>query len=546
MLDGTITMLDGTQLSDDNTPPPKAVELSRFGGSSLLTSPPSTSRGSPDGGLSPLDATALLCTWSTSSSNVMYPFTFGVLGVAGGPALMLAAFAVNWQCTRWTVRAARRTGAKTLGDLGDHLWGAKGRLFLEGSQVLFQQLFLPVALVLSAQTTQSLLTWGCNGSAVLSFVVLGFALGMSPLSQRLQHSVGLAYVSIALILMQTVCIVWDVSATPPPRALVDGAEAGAPYSNRWEWVVGVGNGGGQHDVRYQWHNVAAALGVFIYSCLPNCIAVETQAALRHGSPLAMDRAVDASFMFYVAVYLATGLPAVLGAWGGDIPIPVTSVMRNDPAGILAKAILVYSTMLDFVLASVTVNRFLVVRHFDPSFFREDSEASAPNPALACAVTATRRRERLLRWAWFSLPSLLVATAMALLVPRLESLTGLLNSITGTTVQITAVVLCLYMAPQGAQVVDCGEEEEEEGGQGSTHELSSSSSSSHSSSSSSSSSSSKQPAVSTATSALSLRRRYAAIGTYGAALTILIFSEALYSIIFLTDYSAENFWCDVVG
>ena len=497
-------------------------------------------------GLSPLDATALLCTWSTSSSNVMYPFTFGVLGVAGGPALMLVAFAVNGQCTRWTVRAARRTGARTLGDLGDHLWGAKGRLLLEGSQILFQQLFLPVALVLSAQATQSLLAWDCNGSAVLCFVALGFALGASPLSQRLQHSVGLAYVSIALILVQTTCIAWAVSATPPPRTLDgprDEAEAaGAPFSSRWEWVVGAGNGDGQHAARYQWHNVAAALGVFIYSCLPNCIAVETQAALRPGAPRrAMDSAVDASFAFYIAIYLATGLPAVLGAWGADVPIPVTSVMRNDPAGVLTKLILVYSTMLDFVLASVTVNRFLVARHFDPAFFRDGEASATVTPA-----TAAYRRDRALRWAWYSLPSLLVAMAFALLIPRLESLTGLLNSITGTTVQLTAVVLCLYMAPQGAEVVDSGEEEEEEeeeeGGQGSTRFYSSSSISS--SSGGGSNSHSKQPASSTATSAISLRRRYAVIGTYGGALTALIFSEALYSIVFLTDYSAENFWCDV--
>ena len=40
-------------------------------------------------------AAVLLMTWSTSSSNVMYPWTFGVLGVIGGPLLMLAAFAIN-------------------------------------------------------------------------------------------------------------------------------------------------------------------------------------------------------------------------------------------------------------------------------------------------------------------------------------------------------------------------------------------------------------------------------------------------------------------
>jgi hypothetical protein len=310
--------------------------------------------------LSLLDATALLCTWSTSSSNVMYPFVFGVLGVVGGPLIMIIAFAINWQCTRWTVQAARSTGARTLGDLGNHLWGSMGRHLFEGSQMLFQQLFLPVALVLSAQSLQSLFQWHCNGSAILCFVALGAILGTS-LSQKLEHSVGLAYCSIALILVQTFCIVWAVSATKAPHGVTYKDDDDNDYSSRFEYFIGAGNENGEHRERYSWYNVAAALGVFIYSCLPNCIVVETMAALKDDIPRQrMDTAVDASFAFYVAIYLITGLPSVIG-WGGDIPIPISSVMRNDAAGILTKLILIYSTMLDFVLASVTVNRFLVSR-----------------------------------------------------------------------------------------------------------------------------------------------------------------------------------------
>jgi hypothetical protein len=489
--------------------------------------------------LSLLDATALLCTWSTSSSNVMYPFVFGVLGVGGGPALMFAAFAVNWQCTRWTVRAARLTGARTLGDLGDHLWGAKGRWCLEGSQMLFQQLFLPVALVFSAQSLQSLLGWGCNGNAILCFVGLGFFL-TTTLSQSLGHSVGLAYGSIALIVVQTACIVWAVTATPPPPGLDhDDDNEDKGYSSRWEWLVGAGNGDGQHEERYQWHNVAAALGVFIYSCLPNCIAVETMASLKPGVDRArMEQAVDVSFAFYVFIYLLTGLPAVIGGWGGDIPIPISGVMRNDFAGVLTKLILIYSTMLDFVLASVTVNRFLVARYFNPAFFKGGAKppaldaAAAPTSWLSrCAAAAPARDQHRVQWMYYSLPSLVLATLMALLIPRLESLTGLLNSITGTTVQVTAVVLCLFMAP-GGHIVSGGDAEGEGGGQQSDSQAVAATAAA--------------AAVTSAGSMCSLRQRYAAIGVYGVGLTVLIFSEAVYSIVYLTDYSAEDFWCEVVG
>ena len=56
--------------------------------------------------ISLLSAFMMLTTWSTSSSNVLYAFTFGVLGVLGGPMLMLGAFLINWHATRWTVEAA--------------------------------------------------------------------------------------------------------------------------------------------------------------------------------------------------------------------------------------------------------------------------------------------------------------------------------------------------------------------------------------------------------------------------------------------------------
>ena len=112
----------------------------------------------------------ILTTWSTSSSNVLYPFTFGVLGVVGGPILMLLAFAIAYTATIWTVRSARAVGAKTFGELGFALAGKNGRILFEGSQILFQQLFLPVAIVLCTGAAQSLAQGtefaSCNGNVV--------------------------------------------------------------------------------------------------------------------------------------------------------------------------------------------------------------------------------------------------------------------------------------------------------------------------------------------------------------------------------------------
>ena len=114
------------------------------------------------------------------------------------------------------------------------------------------------------------------------------------------------------------------------------------------------------------------------------------------------------------------MPAVL-RWGGDLAQPLA--VSNSVAGVFVKLVLIFGTLLDFVLASTTVNRW-TMRLFDPEF---DYKWTLKNG---------------LQWAKVSLPSAIVAVCMALFIPRLASLTGLLNSIAGATVQITAIPLCL--------------------------------------------------------------------------------------------------------
>ena len=81
-------------------------------------------------------------------------------------------------------------------------------------------------------------------------------------------------------------------------------------------------------------------------------------------------------------------------------------------------------VLDFILASTTVNRW-VMRVVGPPGF--DYSWTASNAIV---------------WAKLSIPSSVLAVCMALFIPRLQSLTGLLNSIAGATLQITAVPAAL--------------------------------------------------------------------------------------------------------
>lgn len=334
-----------------------------------------------------------------------------------------------------------------------------GQFIFEGSQILFQQLFLPVAIVLCAGSVQSLAggetTSGeqgdgdvsshfadCNGNVALLFTVVAFDLVQ--VSRQLESVTALAYVSSALNVLMTLAIAIEVctQAAPATVAAPSSADIGA-YSGlnntaynsdtvapmaaangqeretaSYELFVGMGH----HPARYHWSSILGALGTFVYSCLPSCIVVETMAALRPADRPRMKLAVDASFVAYAWIYCVAGIPAVV-RWGGDQPEPLA--LGRSPLAVFVKLALITGTGLDFVLASITVNRW-AVRRMDPNF----------------DYRWTRRNALL--WAGYCLPSSLLAVAMALFVPRLESLTGLLNSLAGATLQVTATPLCLWL------------------------------------------------------------------------------------------------------
>lgn len=399
-------------------------------------------------------AAAVLMTWSTSSSNVMYPYCFGVLGVGLGPALMLLVFAASFRATRLVVDAALECGARTLGDVGAHLGGTRGRFCLESSQLLFQQLFLPVAVVLSVDAVQAVardVPWyACNVRVVALFA--GVAFGISQAAKRLGHVVACAYLSVTGILLQTAALLsfclWN--DLPTGGGL-------APYE-RWRW-------GPAGDA--PWHAIGGALGVFVYSCLPACVVVETMAEM--AEPERMRAALPLSYAFYIVAYLVSGIPVVL-RWGSAVANPVNVYFRGATlAALTVNGFLVYSTLLDFVIAATTVNRFVV-------------------KALAHRVDAEKSA---LAWAAVTAPVSLVAVAFAIFVPRLDSLTGLLNSVTGTTLQFTGPALCGLAAG-------------------------------------------RRP-----------RGPLAALAAGGFALAALVFAQTVHSVA-RTDYGAGNFWCDVVG
>ena len=111
----------------------------------------------------------------------------------------------------------------------------------------------------------------------------------------------------------------------------------------------------------------------------------------------MEVVVDASFAAYLLIYLVAGIPAVL-RWGGDIGDPID--FNNSPRGVFVKLVLIYGTLLDFVLASTTVNRW-VMRCVNPSFDYKWTWRNA------------------VAWAKYSLPSSFLAVGMALFIPKVS-------------------------------------------------------------------------------------------------------------------------------
>ena len=136
-------------------------------------------------------------------------------------------------------------------------------------------------------------------------------------------------------------------------------------------------------------------------------------------------------------------------WGGDLAEPIQ--LPNSPAGVIVKSILLLGTLLDFVLASTTVNRWVLRvcgACFERCVTRGPSQICCTTIALQCAKVKFDfdlwNVSNAGTWLQYSWPSSVLAVVMAICVPKLESLTSLLNSIAGATLQITAVPCALWL------------------------------------------------------------------------------------------------------
>ena len=82
------------------------------------------------GRVSWIGASLILATFSTTSSNVMYPSCYGTLGYVLGPLLMVVVQGLGLLTSLRAIDAALEHNCATFGDLGEALGGAWGRRLL--------------------------------------------------------------------------------------------------------------------------------------------------------------------------------------------------------------------------------------------------------------------------------------------------------------------------------------------------------------------------------------------------------------------------------
>lgn len=337
----------------------------------------------------------------------MFPWTYGRLGVALGPLLGAALQGVMLLLSVVISRVAVELQCCSFGELGEALGGKWGGHLLRGSQILNNALFMPVALILSAEALRQIGLvahgctgtnsessssssstcewWSCNVNTLL--LLIGLAWPILLLARDVGHLGFVSLVSLVLIAMQGVTIMLYAVFVPPYGMSVES----------YQWFGASGSP--------SWADEISAIGTFLYSFCPMFLAVEVSASMEQ--PTQISRALVFSFLYNQAMYVPLGL-SVVAFWGGAVTDPVTLAMSTGAASIISNLILLGCTFLDYAIVGALLNRELQLSLL-PKFDRSCTWANMP--------------------IWFALtsPSLIFSLLLALFVPKLDALKGLLTA-----------------------------------------------------------------------------------------------------------------------
>ena len=353
---------------------------------------------------------------------------YGALGVVLGPVLGLAIQGLMCAVSIRVMDVALAAGCTTFGELGRVLAGDVGGRTLEFIQMLNNALFLPVSLVIASGALQQVMLsalrcetggtglrdgrasshacdlWDCNIFPLLCTCALAWP--MLLFARNFGHLTGLAAVSIVLIVVQTAIILYYAATNAPDFA--------APHIR----VLAFGSS------HLPWEKLISALSIYLYSFCPMFVAVEVAAGMKQPERIRVALVVSYAFPA-LCVYCPTGVAVAL-LWGANVPNPVTSAMGTGILSGVTNGMLLYSTLLDFVVAATPVNGVAQRRLF---------------PELSDVKMTTRS---IPRWLLITLPSLACALGLAIFVPQLDSLVGLLTFL--------CVPLAMLFGPAGMMLL----------------------------------------------------------------------------------------------
>mmetsp|Transcript_1823 Transcript_1823/g.3538 ORF Transcript_1823/g.3538 Transcript_1823/m.3538 type:complete len:484 (-) Transcript_1823:144-1595(-) len=362
--------------------------------------------------LSPYAAAAIVASWNTTSTLIIFPSIFGKLGTLGGIVFVLLLQGIALLTTLHMIDLCKyfrdnHTPVERFSQLGERLFGSFGRKCFVFTQMANQVGVLVYAMVLMVNSIQ---VWfpgssalQCNVNSCLIVIGCGYLLVQVSRDWKDFHL--LAYFTLFLAMTMTLllvsyCLSKDMSyggATPlfvgmdyicdPKKSLVKCSEP---------------------KVQYGFLSVMGSLGSIMFSFAPCFIVCELVSEMQHPDRDAK-KSLGMAFSFSTIVYILVGLAFSIHA-GNQVPVAVQAhIFESNSWEAIISAVIIFIAMItDFVICLLTINRELlaVVR---PEF---DYEWTWRN-----SIT----------WSWVTFIPCTLTFCLTIFIPNLEGVIGFVDA-----------------------------------------------------------------------------------------------------------------------